>query len=172
MALLVLADKGNEIGIWEVETWNRTWNTLSRSVFMELVFDRCFNSCETHKLCLLKQLSQSVLGEHVSFCEEWWLILCWVRAASGPFSGEQFIRTSRGFLSMGWNGSKSGFLGTKVGEKWVETHFSPTSTPFRDFRENPLFSQFKGGGNCFLKRALKQSRPIIRLIGETGMMKH
>ena len=50
-----------------------------------------------------------------------------------------------------------------MGQKWVETHFSPTSNPFRDFRENPLFSQFKGGGNCFLKRALKQSRPSIRV---------
>ena len=48
-----------------------------------------------------------------------------------------------------------------MGEKWVETHFSPTSNPFRDFRENRLFSQFKGVGNCFLKRALKQSRPSI-----------
>ena len=48
-----------------------------------------------------------------------------------------------------------------MGQKWVETHFSPTSNPFRDFRENPLFSQFKGVGNCFLKRALKQSRPSI-----------
>ena len=52
-----------------------------------------------------------------------------------------------------------------MGEKWVETHFSPTSNPFRDFRENPLFSQFKGVGNCFLKRALKQSRPIITALG-------
>ena len=62
---------------------------------------------------------------------------------------------------MGWNGSKSGFLGPKMGQKWVETHFWPTSNPFRDFRENPLFSQFKGVGNCFLKRALKQPRPSI-----------
>ena len=59
-------------------------------------------------------------------------------------------------------GPKVGFGVKKMGQKWVETHFSPTSNPFRDFRENPLFSQFKGGGNCFLKRALKQSRPSIR----------
>ena len=48
-----------------------------------------------------------------------------------------------------------------MGEKWVKTHLSPTFNPFRDFRENPLFAQFKGGGNCFLKRALRQSRPSI-----------
>ena len=53
---------------------------------------------------------------------------------------------------MGWNGSNSGFLGTKMAQKWVETHFSPTSNPFRDFRENPLFSQFKGVGKLFSKK--------------------
>ena len=31
-----------------------------------------------------------------------------------------------------------------MGEKWVETHLSLTLIPFRIFRENPLFSQFKG----------------------------
>ena len=50
-----------------------------------------------------------------------------------------------------------------MGEKWVKTHFSPTLNPSRDFRENPLFTQFKGRGNRFLKRALKQSRPSIKL---------
>ena len=44
-------------------------------------------------------------------------------------------------------------LGAQVGQKRVETHFSPTLNPFRDFRETPLFTQFKGGGKCFLKRA-------------------
>ena len=39
-------------------------------------------------------------------------------------------------------------LGAKMGEKWVETLFSPTLSPFQDFRENPRFGQFKGGGNC------------------------
>ena len=48
-----------------------------------------------------------------------------------------------------------------MGEKSVETHFSPTLSPFRDFGENPLFSQFKRGGNCFLEMALRQSRPSI-----------
>ena len=67
---------------------------------------------------------------------------------------------------MGWNGSKSG---SKVGfwmQKWVkmgqEPTFAPTLNPFRDFHKNPLFTQFKGGGNCFLKTALRQSRPSIR----------
>ena len=45
---------------------------------------------------------------------------------------------------MGWNGSKSGFWGSKMDQKGVETHFSSTLNPFRDFRGNPLFSQFKG----------------------------
>ena len=58
-------------------------------------------------------------------------------------------------------GPKVGFWGAKVGAKWVDTHFSPTLNPFRDFRENPLFSQCKGGGNCFLRMALRQSRPSI-----------
>ena len=48
-------------------------------------------------------------------------------------------------------------LGAKVGQQWVETHFSPTLSPFRYFRDNPLFTQFKGGGNCFLKKPLRQS---------------
>ena len=48
-------------------------------------------------------------------------------------------------------------FGCKNGSKWVETHFSPLWAHF----ENPLFSQFKGGGNCFLKRAPRQSRPSM-----------
>ena len=61
-------------------------------------------------------------------------------------------------------GPKVGFLGAKMGQKWVETHFWPTLNPFRDFREKPLFSQliFKGGGKRFLKMALKQSQPSIK----------
>ena len=49
--------------------------------------------------------------------------------------------------------------------KCVKTHFSPTLNPFRDFRETPLFTQFKGCGNCFLRRAPRQSRPSI-ILGE------
>ena len=54
---------------------------------------------------------------------------------------------------------KSGFLGAKVGKKGPKPTFAPTLNPFRDFHENPLFTHFKGGGNCFLKTALRQSRP-------------
>ena len=60
-------------------------------------------------------------------------------------------------------------MGPKVGfgvQKWVKSGSKPTFAltlnPFRDFRENPLFSQFKGGGNYFLKMALRQSRPSIK----------
>ena len=49
--------------------------------------------------------------------------------------------------------------GSKVGRNPLFTHFKPIS----DFRENLPFSQFKGDGNCFLKGALRQSRPNIRL---------
>ena len=49
---------------------------------------------------------------------------------------------------MGWNGSKSGLLGAKMGEKWVETHF----TSILGFRKNPFFSQLKGGWKLFSKK--------------------
>ena len=62
---------------------------------------------------------------------------------------------------MGWNGSKSGFLGTKMGQKWVETHFWPIFVPISGFSRKPIFSASLRGGNCFLKRALKQSRPSL-----------
>ena len=51
-------------------------------------------------------------------------------------------------------GPKVGFGVQKMG------HFCH---PCRDFREKPLFSQSRGGGHCFLKMALKQSRPSITL---------
>ena len=57
------------------------------------------------------------------------------------------------WAEMGW------VLGAKVGQ-------SGSKPPFRDFRETPLFTQFKGGLNCFLKRALRQSRPSI-ILGKT-----
>ena len=48
----------------------------------------------------------------------------------------------------------------KSGSKRTSHHFKPF---FRDFRESPLFTQFfKGSGNRFLKRALRQSRPSIK----------
>ena len=56
----------------------------------------------------------------------------------------------------------------KVGfwvQRWVKSGSQPTFHPFLhpypDFRENPLFSQFKEGGNCFAKMALRQSQPSI-----------
>ena len=64
-------------------------------------------------------------------------------------------------------------MGPKVGQKWVfgcksglkcvKTHFCTHLNPFRDIHENPLLTQFKGGGNCCLKTALTQSRPSINL---------
>ena len=48
---------------------------------------------------------------------------------------------------------KCEFLGAKVGQNESKPTFPPT--------ENPLFTQFKGGGNSFPKRTLKQSRRSI-----------
>ena len=45
---------------------------------------------------------------------------------------------------------ESGFLGAKVGKNGSKPTFAPTLNPFRDFHENPLFTHFKGGGNCLL----------------------
>ena len=73
-----------------------------------------------------------------------------------------------GFCQWAEMGPRVGSWGAKVGEKWIKTHFSPTLDPFRDFRENPLLGQFKGGGNCFLERALRQSRPSISLGAKIG----
>ena len=48
-----------------------------------------------------------------------------------------------------------------------------TLNPFRQIHENPLFTQFKGGGgNCFPKRALRQSRPSINLSKTQGHKQH
>ena len=83
-------------------------------------------------------------------------VLCLVRAASGPFLESNLFLLKVGLrwvLSMGCNGSKSGLLGSKVGEKWVETYFPPTLSPVQDFREDPLFTQFKGGGKLFSRKA-------------------
>ena len=62
-------------------------------------------------------------------------------------------------------------MGPKVVQKWVFgcksgskcVTFAPTLNPLWLFHENPLFTQFKGGGNCFPKRALRQSWPSIML---------
>ena len=63
---------------------------------------------------------------------------------------------------------KSGFLGAKVGQNAPKPIFAPTLNPFWHTHENPLFTQFKGGGNCFPKRALRQSRPSISRIRFRG----
>ena len=76
-----------------------------------------------------------------------------------------FWRTIDFHLKWVYDGFLCKFLGAKVGEKWVETHLSPTLSPFRDFRENPLFTQFKGVEIVFKKRAMRQSRPNIKEVG-------
>ena len=48
---------------------------------------------------------------------------------------------------------KSGFLGAKVGQNASKPTFPPTSNPFRQIHENPLSTQFKGGGNGFSEKA-------------------
>ena len=53
-------------------------------------------------------------------------------------------------------------LGAKVGQNASKPTFAPTLNPFRHIHENPLFTQFKGGRDCFPKRALRQSRPSIK----------
>ena len=58
-------------------------------------------------------------------------------------------------------------MGPKVGQKWVlgcksgsrfKTHFSTHLKPISAYSRNPLFTQFKGGGNSFPKKPLRQSR--------------
>ena len=60
-----------------------------------------------------------------------------------------------GFCQWAEMGPKVGHkwvFGCKSGSKWVKTHFCTHFKPIlADFHENPLFTQFKGGGNCFLK---------------------
>ena len=86
----------------------------------------------------------------------------------GPFSENNLFPLKVGFRWVLVNGLKwvqkwvkSGFWGAKVGQNAPKPTFSPTLNPFRQIHENPLFTQFKGGGNCFPKRALRQSRPSI-----------
>ena len=55
---------------------------------------------------------------------------------------------------MGWNGSKSGVKSGFLAAKMDQNASKPTfQNPFRHFHENPLFTQSKVGGNCFLKTA-------------------
>ena len=55
---------------------------------------------------------------------------------------------------------QSGFLDAKVGETPDKTHFLSTLNPCRDIDTN-FKPTLGGGGNCLLKRALRQSRPSI-----------
>ena len=89
----------------------------------------------------------------------------------GPLLGNKLFPLKVGLRWVFVNGMewvKSGFLGAKVGKNGSKPTFAPTLNPFRDFHENPLFTQFKGGGNCFLKAALRQSRPSIKIVAILG----
>ena len=95
----------------------------------------------------------------------------WLRAASGPFLGNNLFPLKVGLRWVFVNGLKCE-MGPKVGQKWVfgcksgskcvKTTFAPTLNQFRHIHENPLFTQFKGGRKRFPKRALRQPRPSIR----------
>ena len=56
-----------------------------------------------------------------------------------------------------------GFEVQKWVQMWVKNDFCPTLNPFRDFRENPLFTQFKGVKIVFFKKALRSE-----LLGNTS----
>ena len=101
------------------------------------------------------------------------------RLPQGPFWGNNLFPLKVGLRWVFVNGLewvqkwvKSGFWGAKVGKNGPKPTFAPTWNPFRDFHKNPLFTQFKGGGNSFLKTALRQSRPSIRLQGGLGVSAH
>ena len=64
---------------------------------------------------------------------------------------------------MGPKVGQGGFLGARVGQHASKPTFAPALSPFWLFHESPLFTQFKGGENCFPKRALRQSRSSINL---------
>ena len=84
----------------------------------------------------------------------------------GPFLGNNSFHKKMGLR---WVCFQWAEMGPKVGQRWIfgakvgqnasKPTFAPTLNPFRHIHENPLFAQFKGGGNCFPKRALRQSRP-------------
>ena len=83
-------------------------------------------------------------------------------AGSGLPQGP-FWRTIYFHLEWVWDGffvngkwTKCGFLGARVGEMGENPLFLPTLYPFQEIDKNPLLTNFKGGGNCFPKRALRQ----------------
>ena len=63
---------------------------------------------------------------------------------------------------------KKWVFGCKNGLKVGRNPLSPTLAHSWIFAKTPLFSQFKGGGKCFLKRALRQSRETQGSFGHTG----
>ena len=74
------------------------------------------------------------------------LVLCWVRAASGPFFGEQFISTKSGFkiafcqwAEMGSEVGQKWVFGCKSGSKCVKTHFCTHFKPILAYSRKPTF---------------------------------
>ena len=72
------------------------------------------------------------------------------------------------YPEMGPEVDKKWVFGCNCGSKCAKTHFLPTLNPLRDIDKNPFQTQL-GGGNRFPKRALKQSRPSIRIVSEHVM---
>ena len=86
---------------------------------------------------------------------------CW----SGPFLGNNSFPLKVGFCQWAEMGPRVGFwLQTwfKSGSK-PSFFFHPLKTHFGIFAKTHFLAsnQFKGGGNCFLARALRQSWPSI-----------
>ena len=79
----------------------------------------------------------------------------------GPFLANNLFPLKSGF-KMGFcqclkwvqKWVKNWVFGCKSGSNVSKPTFAPTLNPFWHIHENPLFTQFKGGGNCFPKRAL------------------
>ena len=83
----------------------------------------------------------------------------------GPFLGNNLFPLKVGLRWVFVNGPKwvqEWVLGSKSGSKCVKTHFCTHFKPILAYSRKPTFTQFKGVGNCFPKRALRQSRPSIK----------
>ena len=55
-----------------------------------------------------------------------------------------------------------------MGQKWVETHFSPTLNPFRDCRENPLLQVYGHWNTRNTPEELQGS--VAKGVGARGML--
>ena len=86
---------------------------------------------------------------------------CYVCGCHGFFGPERWVFGK--YPEMGPKVDEKWVLGCKRGRKWVKTNFLPTCNRFRDIDQDPLFTQFKGGRNCFPKRALRYSQPSITI---------